>query len=50
VNCREVTVAGGLGAGQVAKLANNLMSLVNTAVVAEALRLAQACGMEPGVM
>ena len=38
---------GGPGAGQAAKLVNNVMSLVNTAVATEALRLAESLGIDP---
>ena len=36
---------GGLGRGQVAKLCNNPMSIVNLATVEEALRLAEKAGI-----
>jgi 3-hydroxyisobutyrate dehydrogenase-like beta-hydroxyacid dehydrogenase len=48
--CREAIPVGGLGAGQLVKLANNVMSLVNTAVAAEALRLAAAAGADPDLV
>ena len=48
--CREVIEVGGLGAGQIVKLVNNVMSLVNTAAAAEALRLAAASGVDPDVV
>jgi 3-hydroxyisobutyrate dehydrogenase len=41
---------GGLGMGQVAKVCNNLMCLVNIHVVEEALRLAQAAGIDEAMM
>ena len=41
---------GGLGMGQVAKICNNLMCLVNIHVVEEALRLAQAAGIDEAKM
>jgi 3-hydroxyisobutyrate dehydrogenase-like beta-hydroxyacid dehydrogenase len=37
---------GGVGAGQVAKLVNNIMGLVNRIVAAEALGLARAAGLD----
>ncbi|WP_433502969.1 NAD(P)-dependent oxidoreductase [Pseudonocardia halophobica] len=40
--CHEVAEVGTVGAGQVAKIANNVMSLANTAILAEAFRLAAA--------
>ncbi|MCE0763550.1 NAD(P)-dependent oxidoreductase [Pseudonocardia kujensis] len=40
--CHQVAEVGAVGAGQVAKIANNVMSLANTAILAEAFRLAQA--------
>lgn len=41
---------GGLGMGQVAKICNNLMCLVNVHVVEEAIRLAGAAGIDEAAM
>jgi 3-hydroxyisobutyrate dehydrogenase len=43
----DVLRAGRFGNGQVAKLVNNLMAVVNSVVLEEALRLAGACGVDP---
>jgi 3-hydroxyisobutyrate dehydrogenase-like beta-hydroxyacid dehydrogenase len=43
----NVLRAGRFGNGQVAKLVNNLMAVVNSVVLEEALRLAGACGVDP---
>jgi 3-hydroxyisobutyrate dehydrogenase-like beta-hydroxyacid dehydrogenase len=48
--CRDVVPVGGVGSGQLVKLVNNTMSLVNSAAVAEALRLATAHGLDPDVI
>lgn len=45
--CHELVECGPAGAGQAAKLVNNVMSLVNTAVATEALRLAESLGIDP---
>jgi 3-hydroxyisobutyrate dehydrogenase-like beta-hydroxyacid dehydrogenase len=44
--CSEVVSIGPSGAGQVAKLANNVMSLVNTAAAFEALAVADAMAVD----
>jgi 3-hydroxyisobutyrate dehydrogenase len=48
--CHKVVHCGGPGTGQAAKLVNNVMSLGNTAVAAEALTLAEALGVAPETM
>ncbi len=48
--CHEVAIIGPPGAGQAAKLANNVMSIVNTAAASEALRMAAAYGIEREAM
>jgi len=48
--CHDIALVGPPGAGQAAKLANNVMSLVNTAAAAEALRLAAAYGIDRDAM
>lgn len=48
--CHDVAYLGPVGAGQAVKLANNVMSLVNTAAAAEALRLAEAYGIDREAM
>ena len=45
--CADVIRVGPAGADQLAKTTNNLVSIVNTVVVHEALRLADAHGFEP---
>lgn len=50
IYCHEVVEVGRVGAGQAVKIANNVMSLANTAVLTEALRLAEAYGIEPARM
>lgn len=44
---RSVVRVGGIGAGNIAKLANQAIVAVNIAVVAEALVLAQKAGVDP---
>jgi len=48
--CHDIAIVGPVGAGQAAKLANNVMSIVNTAVATEALRLAEAYGIDRDTM
>lgn len=43
----SVLRVGRFGHGQVAKLVNNLVAVVNSVVLEEALRLARACGVGP---
>jgi 3-hydroxyisobutyrate dehydrogenase len=44
--CAEVIAVGPVGSGQVAKLSNNVMSLLNTVAAFEALALAESCGLD----
>lgn len=44
---RKVTHVGGLGAGQIAKLANQIIVAQTIAAIAEALTLAKAAGVDP---
>ena len=43
----SVTLVGGIGAGNVAKLCNQVVVAVNIAAVSEALMLGQKCGVNP---
>jgi 2-hydroxy-3-oxopropionate reductase len=47
---RRVTRLGGTGAGQVAKLANQLIVAQTIDAVAQALRLAELAGLDPGAL
>lgn len=44
---RKVSHLGGLGAGQITKLANQIIVAQSIAAIAEALRLAEAAGVDP---
>ena len=44
--CRQVVLIGDVGAGQIAKLVNNVMSIMNTLVALEALSIADAAGLD----
>jgi 3-hydroxyisobutyrate dehydrogenase-like beta-hydroxyacid dehydrogenase len=44
--CRAVHRVGDVGAGQVAKLVNNVMSIMNSMVAIEALSIAEASGLD----
>lgn len=46
----SVTLTGGVGAGNVTKLANQIMVACNIAAMGEALVLAQRCGVDPEVV
>jgi len=48
--CHDMAFVGPVGAGQAAKLVNNVMSIVNTAVATEALQLADAFGIDRETM
>jgi 3-hydroxyisobutyrate dehydrogenase len=45
--CREIRRVGDVGAGQMTKLVNNTMSIMNSLVAIEALAIAEACGLDP---
>ncbi len=45
---KSVTLIGPIGAGQVAKAANQILTAVTTAAVAEALNFARKSGVDPG--
>jgi 3-hydroxyisobutyrate dehydrogenase-like beta-hydroxyacid dehydrogenase len=45
--CRIVHLVGPVGAGQVAKLTNNVMSIINSVVAFEALAICDAWGIDP---
>jgi len=44
--CHRIVPVGEVGAGQVAKLVNNVMSIMNTLVALEALSIAEAAGLD----
>ena len=46
----KVTLTGGVGAGNVTKLANQIMVACNIAAMGEALTLATRCGLDPNVV
>lgn len=46
----SVTLTGGVGAGNVAKLANQIMVACNIAAMGEALALSTRCGLDPEVV
>ena len=46
----SVTLCGGIGAGNTAKLANQIIVACNIQAVAEALTLAQKAGVDPAVV
>lgn len=46
----SVTLTGGVGAGNVTKLANQIMVACNIAAMGEALTLATRCGLDPEVV
>jgi 3-hydroxyisobutyrate dehydrogenase-like beta-hydroxyacid dehydrogenase len=48
--CHSIVPVGAVGAGQVVKLLNNLLSLANTVAVAQALALAAALGVPDGLV
>jgi 2-hydroxy-3-oxopropionate reductase len=45
-----VTLTGPVGAGNITKLANQIMVAINIAAMGEALTLASACGLDPEVV
>lgn len=44
--CRNVERVGELGAGQIAKIANNAMSIINTMLAVEVVRVLEGIGMD----
>jgi 3-hydroxyisobutyrate dehydrogenase len=44
--CARIENAGDLGAGQVAKIANNAMSIINTMLAIEVMRMVEGLGMD----
>jgi len=52
LNCMgsSVTLTGAVGAGNVTKLANQIMVACNIAAMGEALALSTRCGLDPGVV